>query len=62
MSVVTSELKEMATAMSSRETSIARLRRSEARLSRQVTEQREYIQELQAKLMVTLREVGKSTL
>ena len=43
MSVVTSELKEMATAMSSRETSIARLRRSEARLSRQVTEQREYI-------------------
>ena len=60
MAAVTSQLKEMTAALSSREASMGSLKRAEARLSCQVTEQREYIQELQAKLMAALREVGKT--
>ncbi|CAL5224735.1 g7467 [Coccomyxa viridis] len=56
MAAVTSQLKEMTAALSSREASMGSLKRAEARLSCQVTEQREYIQELQAKLMAALRE------
>lgn len=62
MSVVTSQLKEVTAALRCREASIGSLKISEARLSGQVTEQREYIQELQAKLMAALREVGRRTM
>ena len=62
MSVVTSQLKDVTAALSSREASIGRLKNSQARLSSQVTEQRDYIQELQAKLMAALREVGRCTM
>ena len=59
MSAVTSQLKEMKAVLSSQEASIGSLKSSEARLSCQVTEQRDYIEELQAKLMAALREVGR---
>ena len=62
MSLVTSQLKGVTAALSSREASIGRLKISQARLSSQVTEQRDYIQELQAKLMAALREVGRCTM
>ena len=62
LSVGTSQLKEITAELSSREACIGSLRSSEARMSCQVTEQREYIQELQAKLMAILREVGRRTL
>lgn len=59
MSAVTSQLKAMTAVLSSQEASIGSLKSSEARLSCQVTEQRGYIEELQAKLMAALREVGR---
>ena len=60
MSQMTLDLKEKTAALDSQEASIGSLRSSEASLSQQVIEQRKYIQELQAKLIVSLREVRET--
>jgi len=60
MSRMTLELKEKTAALDSQEASIGSLRSSEANLSQQVIEQRKYIQELQAKLIASLREVRET--
>ena len=60
MSQMTVELKEKTAALDSQEASIGILRSSEANLSQQVREQRKYIQELQAKLNASLREVRET--
>ena len=60
MSRMTLELKEKTAALDSQEASVGSLRSSEANLSQQVIEQRMYIQELQAKLIASLREVRET--
>ena len=54
-----SDLTEKKEALRSQEESMRSLRASEAELTGVVSDQRQYIQELQAKLMDQLREVGQ---